>query len=147
MKVEKLKFTSRESKVEAGAPLLFLDSRPLYSSTPRRHFRLLTLDFRLAEVSQQIHWASFVLLPRCGVVSQGRPVERVATFATVNLCRSPERLERFFLLPRRRETMRIVVIPTLEVADAKLSLRVFLITSSLAGLLLFDLDSHVTPRN
>jgi hypothetical protein len=39
--------------------------------------------------------------------------------------------------------VRIVVIPTLEVADAKLSLRVFLITSPLAGFLLFDFESHV----
>jgi len=71
----------------------------------------------------------------------------VATFATVNLCRSPEHLESFFLLRRGRETVRIVVIPTLEVANAKLALRVFLITSSLAGLLLFDFQSHVNPRN
>jgi hypothetical protein len=33
----------------------------------------------------------------------------------------------------------------LEVPHAKLSLRVFLITSPLAGFLLFNFESHVTP--
>jgi hypothetical protein len=69
----------------------------------------------------------------------------VATFATVNLRGSAERLDGFLFLRGGRETVRIVVIPTLEVADAKLSLRVFLITSPLAGFLLFDFESHVTP--
>jgi hypothetical protein len=79
------------------------------------------------------------------VVGQGGPVERVATLATVNFRYSAERLDGFLFLRRGRETVRIIVIPTLEVAHAKLSLRVFLITSPLAGFLLFDFESHVTP--
>jgi hypothetical protein len=78
------------------------------------------------------------------VVSRGGPVKRAATLATVNLCGSAERLDSFLFFRTGRETMRIVVIPALEVADAKLSLHVFLITSPLSGSLLFDLESHVT---
>jgi hypothetical protein len=77
------------------------------------------------------------------VVSQDAPVKRVATLATINLRCFAERLDGFLFRRGGRETVRIVVIPTLEVADAKLSLRVFLITSPLAGFLLFDFESHV----
>jgi hypothetical protein len=78
------------------------------------------------------------------VVSQSGPVERAATLATVNLRCSAEGLDGFLFLRRGRETVRVVVIPPLEVADAKLSLGVFLITSPLARFLLFDFESHVT---
>jgi len=100
-----------------------------------------------AEVAQQVHRPRLILLPGRRVVSQGGPVKRAATLAAVNLRGSAERLDGFLFLRAGKETMRIVVIPTLEVADAKLSLRVFLITSPLAGFLLFDFESHVTPRN
>jgi hypothetical protein len=79
------------------------------------------------------------------VVSRGGPVKRAATLATVNLRGSAERLDSFLFFRGGRETMRIVVIPPLQVADAKLSLRVFLITGPLAGSLLFDFESHITP--
>jgi hypothetical protein len=78
------------------------------------------------------------------VVRQGGPVEGAATLATVNFRGSAERLDGFLFLRRGREAVRIVVIPSLEVADAKLSLGVFLVTSPLAGFLLFDFESHVT---
>jgi hypothetical protein len=78
------------------------------------------------------------------VVIQGGPVEGAATLATVNLRGSAERLDGFLFLRRGREPVRIVVIPPLEVAHAKLSLRVFLITRPLAGSFLFDFESHVT---
>jgi hypothetical protein len=68
----------------------------------------------------------------------------VAALATVNLRCSTELLDGLLFLRGGRKTVRIVVIPTLEVAEAKLSLRVFLITSPLAGFLLFDFESHVT---
>jgi hypothetical protein len=71
----------------------------------------------------------------------------VATLTTIDFRCSAERLDGFLFLRRGRETVRIVVIPSLEVAEAKLSFCVVLITSSLAGLLLFDFESHVIPRN
>jgi hypothetical protein len=97
------------------------------------------------EVAQQVHGSRLILLPGRRVVSQGGPVKRAATLATINLRGSAERLDGFLFLRGGRETVRIVVIPTLEVANAKLSLRVFLVTSPLAGFLLFDFESHVTP--
>jgi hypothetical protein len=77
------------------------------------------------------------------VVSQGGTVERVATLTTIDFHCSTDRLDSFLFLRRGRETVRIVVIPSLKVAEAKLSFGVFLITSSLAGFLLFDFHSHV----
>jgi hypothetical protein len=97
-----------------------------------------------AKVTHQVHGARLILLPGCRVVSPGGPVERAATLATINLRGSAKRLDGFLFLRSGRETMRIVVIPPLEVAHAKLSLGVFLITSPLAGSLLFDFESHVT---
>jgi hypothetical protein len=79
------------------------------------------------------------------VVSQGGPVERVAPLATVDLPCFAERFDGFLFLRSGTEAVRIVVIPTLEVPHAKLSFRVFLITSPLAGFLLFNFESHVTP--
>jgi hypothetical protein len=68
----------------------------------------------------------------------------VAPLATVNLRCSAERFDGFLFLRSGMEAVRSVVIPTLEVPHAKLSLGVFLITSPLAGFLLFDFESHVT---
>jgi hypothetical protein len=68
----------------------------------------------------------------------------VATLATVNLRCSAKGFDGLLFLRRGKKTVRIVVIPTLEVAHAKLSLRVFLITGALARFLLFDLERHVT---
>jgi hypothetical protein len=69
----------------------------------------------------------------------------VATLATVKLSVSTELLDGFLFLPAGIEAVRIVVVPTFEVAEAELSFRIFLITSSLAGFLLFDFESHVNP--
>jgi hypothetical protein len=94
------------------------------------------------KVAQQVHGAGLVLLPGGRAVSQGGPVERAATLAAVNLRGPAKRLDGFLFLGGGRETMWLVVIPTLKVAHAKLSLGVFLVTSPLAGSLLFDFESH-----
>ena len=71
-----------------------------------------------AEVAEQVHRPWLVLLPSRRVVSQGRPVKCVATLAAVNLRGSAERLDGFLFLRAGKETVRIVIIPTLEVAEA-----------------------------
>jgi hypothetical protein len=79
------------------------------------------------------------------MVSQGGPVKRMATLAAINLGAWAEFLHGFLFVRCGSETAAIVVIPTLEVADAKLSLRVFLVTSPLPRFLLFDFESHSSP--
>jgi hypothetical protein len=66
----------------------------------------------------------------------------MAALAAVNLSASAELLEGFFFVRSGREAAAIVVIPALEVADAKLSLGVLLITGPLARFLFFDCESH-----
>jgi hypothetical protein len=109
--------------------------------------RLLALDFRPLplEISEQVHWARLELLPSRGVVGLVGSIEGMATLATVKLRSSAEFFDGFLVLGRGKEAVRIVVIPAFNVAQAKLSLRVFLVTSPLAGLLLFDLERHVAP--
>jgi hypothetical protein len=76
------------------------------------------------------------------MVSHGRPVERMASLAAVNLSTSAEFLDGFLLVRSGGETAAIIVIPALEVADAQLSLGVFLVTGPLARFLFFDFESH-----
>jgi hypothetical protein len=76
------------------------------------------------------------------MVCHDRPVERMAALAAVNLSASAEFLEGFVFVSSGNETAAIVVIPALEVADAELSLGVFLVTGPLARFLLFDCESH-----
>jgi hypothetical protein len=71
----------------------------------------------------------------------------VATLATVDLRDFAELFDGFLFLRVSIKSMRIVVIPPLEVAQAKLPLRVFLITGPLARFLLFHSESHAIPRN
>jgi hypothetical protein len=76
------------------------------------------------------------------MVGYDRPVERMAALATVNLCAGAELLDSFRFVRCGRKTAAIVVIPALQVADAELSLGVFLITGPLARFLFFDGESH-----
>jgi len=98
-----------------------------------------------AEVTQQIHRAPLVLLPGGRVVIQGGTVKRVATLAAVYLPVFAELLDSLFFRRGVKDSVRIVVIPALEVAQAKLPLLVFHVTCPLAGFLLFDYESHVIP--
>ena len=76
------------------------------------------------------------------MVARGRPVERVATFAAVNLSAPAKLLDGVLFVRSGSETAPVVVIPALKVADAELSLGVFLITGPLARFLFFDGKSH-----
>jgi hypothetical protein len=71
----------------------------------------------------------------------------MATLTTVDFRPFTEFLDGFLFLRCGRETVWSVVVPTLEVPEAKLPFRVFFITGSLARFLLFDFQSGVTPKN
>jgi hypothetical protein len=76
------------------------------------------------------------------MVSYDPPVDRMAALAAINLGAWAEFLDSFLFLRRGGETVAIVVIPALQVADAELSLGVFLITGPLARFLFFNCESH-----
>jgi len=104
--------------------------------------RLSTFDFRLPKSSQQIHRSLLEFLPGCRMVSDDRPVDRMAALAAVNLGAWAKILDSFLFVRRGGETVAIVVIPPLQVAHTELALGVFLITGPLARFLLFDCESH-----
>jgi len=104
--------------------------------------RLSTFDSRLPKGSQQIHRTRLEFLPGCRMVGDDWPVDRMAALASVNLGAWAEFLYSFLFVRRGGETSAIVVVPALQVADAELSLGVFLITGPLARFLFFDSESH-----
>jgi hypothetical protein len=78
-----------------------------------------------------------------GAIGRDRAIHGVASLATVKFCVFTKLLDGLFLLRREIEPLGMVVIPPLEMAEAELPLGVFLVAGALAGLLLFDLKSHV----
>jgi hypothetical protein len=76
------------------------------------------------------------------MVGYDRPVDRMAALAAVNLGAWAEFLDSFLFVRRGGETAAIIIIPALQVADAELSLGVFLITGPLARFLVFDCERH-----
>jgi hypothetical protein len=84
------------------------------------------------ETPKQAYRTQFEPKSGAGVVRGGGPIKRVAALAPVNLYAFADLLERF-LVGRG---------PALQVADAELTFCVFLIASTLTGLLFFDGFSH-----
>jgi hypothetical protein len=66
----------------------------------------------------------------------------MAALAAVNLGAWAKFLDSFLFVRRGGETAAIVVIPAFQVADAELSLGVFLITGPLARFFFLDCERH-----
>jgi hypothetical protein len=79
-------------------------------------------------------------LARGGCIRGHRAVKRMAAFAAVKLGVFAEFLLGLFLLSTEGESQRMVVVPTLQVSNAKLAFGILLITGALAGLFVFNLQ-------
>jgi hypothetical protein len=113
----------------------------MHEEVVNRAGRAQLLGVLAEEIAPEGYGTNIKLLARRGLIGRHRPIEGVATFATIKIGVLAKLLPRRFLFIAVGETCGVVIVPTLQVPHAQLAFRVFFVTRALSGLLILNLQS------
>src|ERR1039458_7693967 len=96
------------------------------------------------EVAPECYGTNIEFLAGRGLIRSHRSIKRVAPFTAVEFSILAKFLQSRFLFLAVRKPQRVVVIPSLQVPEAQLTLGVFFVTGALPRFLVFHLQRCCT---